>query len=106
MANEKSRVRLEVRWSDESMEQVDRIKAFILVQWSLREVNAFLELIRKFEELVSRYPNGYQRSARYPCCRRAVVHPNVSIVYEVNRETIDIVTVYDNRATSEIEPGV
>ncbi|MEO7081188.1 MAG: type II toxin-antitoxin system RelE/ParE family toxin [Flavobacteriales bacterium] len=103
MTNDKSRHRLEVQWSDEAMEQVDRIKAFILVQWSFREVNAFMELIRKFEELVSQYPNGYQRSERYLDCRRAVVHPNVSIVYEVNRDTIDIVTVYDNRAASPEE---
>ena len=62
-----------------------------------------MELIRQFEELVLRYPKCYQRSELYPGCRRAVVHPNVSIVYEVDRDSINIVTVYDNRAASPRE---
>ncbi|MBK7382032.1 MAG: type II toxin-antitoxin system RelE/ParE family toxin [Flavobacteriales bacterium] len=88
-----------VEWSYQAMEQVDSIKQFILSQWSVREVDVFLDLLREFEQLVMRFPNGYQRSLIYPGCRRAVIHPNISVVYKVIGDTINVVTVYDNRSS-------
>ncbi len=87
-----------VHWSDEAMEQVDATKAFIWQQWTEKEVEAFLDLLQRFEELVKRFPNGYERSRIYPGCRRAVIHPNVSVVYRVTGNDIEVVTVYDNRS--------
>jgi plasmid stabilization system protein ParE len=63
-----------------------------------KEVNAFLDLLHGFEELVKRFPNGYERSRKYPGCRRAVIHANVSVVYRVAGNQIEVVTVYDNRS--------
>ncbi len=87
-----------VFWSDQSMENVDMIKAFILQQWTEKEVSAFLDLLYGFEELVKRFPNGYERSRKYPGCRRAVIHANVSVVYCSTGSQIEVVTVYDNRS--------
>lgn len=91
-------VEREVRWSDEALAQVDDIKDFIRSQWSEREVGLFLDLLQEFQRLVVQYPNGYQRSNIYPGCRRAVIHPNVSVVYKVSGSLIEVVTVYDNRS--------
>ncbi|MCB9163040.1 MAG: type II toxin-antitoxin system RelE/ParE family toxin [Flavobacteriales bacterium] len=91
-------VEREVRWSDEALAQVDDIKDFIRSQWSEYEVGLFLDLLQEFQRLVMQYPNGYQRSNIYQGCRRAVIHPNVSVVYKVNGMVIDVVTVYDNRS--------
>jgi plasmid stabilization system protein ParE len=87
-----------VQWSDEAMERVDEIKVFLRQQWTDKEVNAFLDLLHGFEELVKRFPNGYERSRKYPGCRRAVIHANVSVVYRVAGDQIEVVTVYDNRS--------
>jgi len=87
-----------VVWSNEAMDQVDRIKDFIRLQWSEREVGVFLDLLFQFQTLVVQFPNGYQRSVRYPGCRCAVIHPNVLVVYKVGSRTIEVVTVYDNRS--------
>mgnify|MGYP001495070676 FL=1 len=87
-----------VYWSLEAKDQVDSIKAFLQHNWSMREEQAFLDLLQEFERLVSQFPKGYQASARYPGCRRAVIHPNVSVVYRMNGSTIEVVTVYDNRS--------
>lgn len=75
----------EVHWSDEASVQVDAIKAFMLHRWTTREVEVFLDLLHRFEKLVVQFPNGYQRSEEFPGCRRAVIHPNVSVVYCVTR---------------------
>jgi plasmid stabilization system protein ParE len=87
-----------VLWSDEAMARVDETKAFLQQQWTEKEVTAFLDLLDGFEELVKRFPNGYERSRKYPGCRRAVIHANVSVVYRVTRNQIEVVTVYDNRS--------
>jgi len=88
-----------VRWSDEAIANVDGIKDFIRLQWSEREVAVFLDLLQQFEELVVQFPNGYQRSGLFHGCRRAVIHPNVSVVYRVSSTMIEVVTVYDNRSS-------
>ena len=87
-----------VFWSGEAKLQVDLIKEFLRKSWSEREVSAFLNLLQEFEVLIKQFPNGYQASTTYPGCRRAVIHPNVSVVYKVSRTEIEIVTVYDNRS--------
>lgn len=87
-----------VYWSLQANEQVEAIKEFLRSNWSVREEGAFLDLLQGFERLVSQFPKGYQVSALYPGCRRAVIHPNVSVVYRMNGNTIEVVTVYDNRS--------
>ncbi|MCC6542551.1 MAG: type II toxin-antitoxin system RelE/ParE family toxin [Flavobacteriales bacterium] len=87
-----------VLWSDEATEQVDATKTRIGERWSDKEVESFLDLLQRFEDLVKRFPNGYERSRIYPGCRRAVIHPNVSVVYRVNANDVEVVTVYDNRS--------
>lgn len=87
-----------VIWSAEAVGQVELIKDFIGAQWTQREVSVFLDLLQEFQALVVRFPNDYQRSELYPGCRRAVIHPNVSVVYRVNKDLIEVVTVYDNRS--------
>ncbi len=87
-----------VYWSGEAKLQVDLIKEYLRGSWSEREVESFLDLLQEFEVLVKQFPNGYQASAIYSGCRRAVIHPNVSVVYKVGRTEIEVVTVYDNRS--------
>lgn len=91
-------VEREVRWSDEAMVNVEAIKDFIRLQWTEREVGVFLDLLQEFQRLVVQFPNGYQRSDRFPGCRRAVIHPNVSVVYKVSGKLIEVITVFDNRS--------
>ncbi|MBS1941494.1 MAG: type II toxin-antitoxin system RelE/ParE family toxin [Bacteroidetes bacterium] len=87
-----------VYWSGEAKLRVDQIKEFLRKSWSEREVSAFLDLLQEFETLIKQFPNGYQASVIYPGCRRAVIHPNVSVVYKVSLTEIEVVTVYDNRS--------
>jgi plasmid stabilization system protein ParE len=82
----------------EAKDQVDVIKKYVRSHWSEREEKAFLDLLHEFEQLVAQFPKGYQVSSLYPGCRRAVIHPNISVVYRVGRNTIEVVTVYDNRS--------
>lgn len=87
-----------VFWSKEARDQVNAIKEYVREHWSEREAQAFLDLLQEFERLVAQFPRGYQVSAIYPGCRRAVIHANISVVYRTDRNTIEVVTVYDNRS--------
>lgn len=88
-----------VFWSAEAKDQVDTTKEYIRQLWSEHEVEAFLDLLHEFEILVKQFPNGYQASDLYSGCRRAVIHPNISVVYKVSSKEIEVVTVYDNRSS-------
>ena len=88
----------EVRWSEEAMRQVDAIKAFIVKGWSGREGEEFLDLLQAFETLVKRHPKAFEASERYPGCRRATMHRHLSVVYRLVGDTVEDVTVRDNRS--------
>lgn len=90
---------LEVRWSEEAIRQSDAMAAFIATQWTAREVNRYFDLLAEFEKLVAVFPNTYPLSHDYKGCRRAVIHRNASVVYEVRKEVIHIVTIVDNRSS-------
>ena len=81
----------EVRWSDEAIRQSDIMAAFIAKRWSEREVNRFFDLLAEFEQVVAVFPNAYPVSHDYKGCRRAVIHANASVVYEVHEKVVYIV---------------
>lgn len=90
---------LEVRWSDEAIRQSDAMAAFIAMRWTAREVNHFFDLLAEFQRLVAVFPNTYPVSNDYKGCRRAMIHPNASVVYEVRKDVVHIVTIVDNRSS-------
>jgi len=55
-----------VIWSIESSHQIEKIKEYLLQNWSKREIHIFLDKLKKFESLVTVYPNLYPRSESNP----------------------------------------
>lgn len=87
-----------VDWTPEARDQLDRIFRFVQLQWSERIADRFLTLVLEFEEIVVRYPNGFQACPLQPSLRIATIHRNVKAIYRVDADRILIITILDTRA--------
>ena len=87
----------EVRWSDESIQRTDQIVNYLLENWSVKEVKNFLDALEGFEEIVSRFPDIYPHSTKKKGYRKAVILKQISVIYSVERKTIKVHTLFDNR---------
>ena len=93
--------KLKVEWSLRAVSDLDRIYKNLMLIWTSREANLFLDLAQDFENLISRYPNSFPLSKKRKGCRLGLIHKNVSAVYLVKKETIYIVTLFHNRTNSQ-----
>lgn len=91
---------LHVSWSLESSKKVQSIKTYLLSKWDQREVDNFLSNIKRFENLVVRFPELYPASLKHPNLRKAVITKQQSIIYEIDKNIIRIHTILDHRRKS------
>lgn len=89
--------KLSVIWSRESSEKAEEIKAYLLEEWSEREVENFLKELKSFEDRIELFPKLYPASEKHPNMRKAVITKQQSVIYKVLESTIQIVTIIDNR---------
>lgn len=86
-----------VVWSRESSIKIQEIKTYLLEEWSEAEVNSFLLKLRKFENRVSYFPKLYPASLSFAYLRKAVISKHQSVIYEIRDETVNVITILDNR---------
>lgn len=90
---------MRVVWSSESVKRVLSIRDYLLEEWSVKEVNAFLKRLHNFEKRVLKYPKLYPVSEKFPALRKAVISKHQSVIYEYegDRKIIMIHTILDHR---------
>ncbi len=87
-----------VQWSGEAEQRIDNVYNYLLEKWTAREANNFLDLLIRFEKRVASFPEMYPASERFKGCRKAVIHPHISVIYKVQRGVVYVATLIDNRA--------
>ncbi|CAD5250660.1 MULTISPECIES: type II toxin-antitoxin system RelE/ParE family toxin [unclassified Imperialibacter] len=90
-----------VVWSMESSKRIEEIKDFIRLKWTEKEVGMFLLDLRKFESIVKKFPYAYPSSPSVPEIRRAVISKHNSVVYQIDDNTVRVLTVFDNLKDNE-----
>ncbi len=74
----------------------------MLAEWSEDEFNAFLIKLKKFERIVVQYPRLYPASVSEPFLRKAVISKHQSVIYEIDDDTIRVLTILDHRQNNKI----
>ena len=91
------RSKVEVVWSVESIRRTDQIILFLSKNWSEKEILNFLIDLKSFEEIVSHFPEIYPKSEIKKGYRRAVINKQTSVIYSIEKQSILIHTLFDNR---------
>jgi plasmid stabilization system protein ParE len=91
-----------VVWSTEASDRISEIIEYLEFNWSQTEINTFLSQLAELEKRISKHPKLYPASVKKPDLRKAVISKVNSVIYKVTEESVQIVTVFDNRSNKNI----
>jgi len=89
-------MKLPVIWSNEAKRTFEETVDFILLKWTTKEAERFLERTEKAISLIQKYPNMYPYSKKENV-HRAVISSQTSLYYEIINDTIFLLFFEDNR---------
>ena len=90
-------VEYRVIWSEEAVSDLQEIYDFVLRNWSVKEAERLLDLVKEFEDVISIYPEGFKPSNSVDGVRIGHIHQNTTAIYRIQEKSIEIVTLFDNR---------
>jgi plasmid stabilization system protein ParE len=86
-----------IRWTKDADESYLEMINFIKLIWNDEVVKKFVRATFSVLETISRNPEMYAAKGAKNV-RRAIIRPNVSLIYKINKEHIDILLFIDNRS--------
>src|ERR1700722_3488942 len=86
-----------VFWTDRALQNAISIKAYLLKEFSDKEVANFFSLLEAFEIAVSAFPELYSVSSIKRGIRRAVLSKVLSVFYRIRKNNIEVLAILDNR---------
>lgn len=87
----------ELRWSDESVKNLEEVLDDIKNKWTEKEVNNFKMKLTHQLDLIIQHPFMFPVSNIKPKLRRAVLSKQTTIFYQVVEETIYLTYFHINR---------
>ena len=84
-------------WTDRALSNLDSIIEYLTLNWSEKETSNFFRKLDSRIDIISRRPLLYPSTSSRENIRRSVLTPQVTIYYRINKETVEILTLFDNR---------
>ena len=92
---------LEISWSEEADANLAEIITYLQKNWTDRELKRFSKTLEEKINLISEYPLLYKQSERLHGTRECVITKHNTLFYIVDKTTIYIVSIWDNRQNPE-----
>ncbi len=86
-----------LRWSEESVKNLEEIIEDLRKKWTEKEVEAFKLKLRSQLDLIVEFPFMFPSSIFQPRLRKAVLSEQTSIFYEVKGNTIYLAYLHLNK---------
>jgi len=90
-----------LRWSQESITDLEDILSYLSKNWSKRIVNNFKRKLSRQLDLIAQNPLMFPRSTYNPELRKAVLSKQTSIFYKITGNTIFLVHIFVNTRNIE-----
>ncbi len=84
-------------WSDEALENLKGIIEYLEKSWTTREIKKFARLLDKNLNLIRVNSKSFPKSGQSEDFWRAVISKQVSIIYQIENQGIQIISIFDNR---------
>ncbi len=85
-----------VIWSEEAVENLKKIIKYLEDNWTEKEIKKFASKLEKQISIIQKQPNSFPKANNFNI-RRSVMSKQTTIYYNVNDESIRIVSLFDNR---------
>ena len=87
---------LNINWTAEAKQTYESVLSYLHEEWSIKEVQVFIERTESLLLIISQQPYIFKASA-YKEIRQAVIGKQNSLFYMVKNNEIFLLTFWDNR---------
>jgi plasmid stabilization system protein ParE len=88
---------LKIEWTFNAQNELNAIYDYLEQNWTSREIERFSKRLENQLYLIARFPFICQVSEKNKPVRRCVLTKQTSFYYQVKKDRIIIITLYDNR---------
>ena len=89
-------------WSDEALEGLKLIFAYLENRFSEKDVKKFAQKFEKQIELITTNPETFPLSPNSKTIRRSILAKLTSIYYTIDNEAVKLIAIIDNRKIQKI----
>jgi len=86
-----------LRWSEESVQNLDDIIDDIYGKWSEKEVQQFKKKLANLLELIISNPLLFLASIQYPDLRKAVLSKQTTVFYKIEKDRVYVSYIHLNK---------
>jgi plasmid stabilization system protein ParE len=87
----------EIRFSKRAAIKLENLLNFLEKEWSIKVKNDFILKLNRTLSNIQQFPESFPESLSKKGLRKCVITKQPTIIYKNNRNTINIVTFFDNR---------
>ena len=92
----------QIVYTSTSLSNATAIKKYLSNKFSQKEVDHFFSLLQSFESVVVSYPKLYPKTPKKKNVRRAVLSKPLSVFYRIEKSTVEVLAILDNRCDFEV----
>jgi plasmid stabilization system protein ParE len=85
-----------VLWTEEANKNLSNIIKYLEDNWTKREIEKFLKKLNKQISIIQSQPDSFPKTNNYNV-RRSVVAKQITLFYSISQDTLNIVSLFDNR---------
>jgi plasmid stabilization system protein ParE len=86
-----------VVWSEEANKNLEQIIDYLEKEWTEKEIGNFFGKLEKTITLISKKPNLFRITNKRKNIHKCVLIKQVSIYYKHSKDTVYIISLFDNR---------
>lgn len=86
-----------VKWTPKALDTFEAISLQLIERWDIKTARSFDKKVQQAIIRLESNPKINQIS-RQTKLRKYIIHKNVSLVYRINKSTVDLIVFIDNRS--------
>jgi plasmid stabilization system protein ParE len=86
-----------VFWTDRALNELAEVEAYIIEQWTEKELKRLFKHLELTIQLISENPQIFSESEKKKGVRRAVILKLNSLYYRINESQIEVLAFHANR---------
>lgn len=93
-----------IEWSPRSKKDFLNLLDYLQDKWGEKTVRKFNDRLQSIIELIAERPEIYPASGKKKQVRRCVIGKQTSLYYQIKKDKIELITLFDNRQNPTGKP--
>ena len=85
-----------ILWTQKALDTFESISLQIIERWNIETALTFDNKVEIAIHQLEKNPKAFQLSKKYNL-RKCVIHKNVSLIYRINKNSVELIVFVDNR---------